>query len=260
MFDIETRNERERGCGFRKEGGIYLMAGEPNATCGRLPLALERCPCCDAGIKPSRGWTWVNPKLLLKGKPCEGNAVMTSMLPVGVGPCDGCPMADENLPDRVGLLWIGERYYKTPGDFLKEGIGMGLSRRLSAIPKDFVLGETVVWFAHRKAILKGFVKEGEDEYTPGVFGSFKPTAIEYVVPMDKCGDCAGLGVVPAPIKDGTFTERCNTCDGRSMIPTDPPEKLERLVKRGVTLVTINKIKDEEPELFVAEGNDVTNEV
>ena len=53
---------------------------------------------------------------------------------------------------RVGLIWVGEKFYPTPQDFCAEAEKMGISRRIPAVPNDFVLGETWVWLAHRKAI------------------------------------------------------------------------------------------------------------
>lgn len=76
----------------------------------------------------------------------------------------------------VGLLWIGEQYYPTPADWTREAGTIGISRRLSAVPKNFKLGETWVLVAHRKAI-----RVSANEFAAGVFHAFKPTALEYVV-------------------------------------------------------------------------------
>ena len=58
-------NESERGCGFRKKGGLYLVSEGLAAPCGKLPIPLTVCPVCGQGIKPSRGWTWINGKKLV---------------------------------------------------------------------------------------------------------------------------------------------------------------------------------------------------
>lgn len=211
-------NEGKRGCGYRKEGGLYLMAGEPTGTCGKLPLPLERCPCCDAGIKPSRGWTWVNSKMLFEKVVCRDDTPYSCK-------CIGCVLGTANLPERMGLLWIGEKFYATPAEFLKEGMAQGVSRRISAIPRDFVLGETLVLFAHAKGMDKrcedcvdplnpGFNNnnDGTSPCTcngtgwvkiPAIFGCFRPTRIEYIVKAD-----------------------------------DSEEKLEALEKRGITLIKL----------------------
>ena len=191
MPDIEIRFEAPRGCGYRKPGGMYLVSGDTAAICERLPIFLDVCPTCGRGVKFSRGWTWINPAEFL-------------------GPC---PWVDEcnhkislsalcilNEVTRAGLLWIGEKYYKTPELFTKESATMGISRRIKSIPHDFKLGVTWVYLAHIKAI---------DGKEPGIFSIFKPQKIEYVVKGD-----------------------------------ESKEELERMEKRGITLVEVRKKQTE----------------
>jgi hypothetical protein len=131
--------------------------------------------------------------------------------------CLDCPMGSQM--GRVGLLWVGSKYYTTPDDFLREAKRMGISRRIPAIPQGFKLGEHWVWLAHRETIPA--VHEDhcasrnpdttvecdcEAEPTAGVFQVFKPNRIEYVVH-----------------------------------PEDDDDKLGRLVKHDVTLVKIEKL-------------------
>lgn len=212
---IEERYEQARGCGYREPGGLYLVADNPKHSCPALPLDLHRCPTCSGGIKPSRGWTWV-----------DGNALFTGA--ERVDPCEEplCPlnpMVREAYLRQCGLLWIGGQYYKSPNAFLNEATDMGISRRIPAIPKDFVLGETWVLLAHRQGRrLFGLPGEGEIDqpgqvlaparWMPQVFSVFRPTAIEYVVRED-----------------------------------DTEEALEALVKRGVTLVRVHKQEEETDE-------------
>ena len=204
-MNIRVSHETKRGCGFRKAGGLYLVSGGFGRFCGALPIPLDICPTCQQGIHPARGWTWINPKALLAGRPC----VQT----ISPNYCDACPMF---AIEKAGLLWIGGQYYKTPREFEREGAAMGLSRRISQIPRDFKLGETWVALAHRKTIpevsLNNTVKDGEElietKYRPGIFHLFKPTAIEYVVRE-----------------------------------TDSEKKLEALEKRGVSLVKVVPVGD-----------------
>jgi hypothetical protein len=109
----------------------------------------------------------------------------------------------------VGLLWCGEKFYKTPQDWMREARLQGVSRRISTVPNDFVVGETWVLMAHPKAVRR-VDDEGETTYHPGIFQAFLPTAIEYVVKGDE-------------------TE----------------EELARKVKWGITLVRIERV--EEPQ-------------
>lgn len=154
---IHTRVEPKRGCGFRKEGGLYLVGGDIMVPCSCLPVRLGVCPVCRHGIKSSRGWTWIQPGALME--PCKAPSCIL-----------------HRLPERAGLLWVGEKFYPTPHHFLVEGAQMGISRRIQAIPRDFKILETVVLFAHRLTF--------PDEPRAGIFSAFIPKRIEYVVKKD----------------------------------------------------------------------------
>lgn len=193
-ISIQDRYEIKRGCGFRKPGGMYLVSGGLVRDCGKLPLALDVCPTCGTGIKPARGWTWVNGTALFAGKKCyydDGTSLVRQ--------CKPCPLS--KAIGRCGLLWVGERYYPSPGDFTAEAARQGVSRRISAIPHDFKIGKTLVLFAHRKAI-----ENPDQSWSAGIFHAFTPTAIEYVVRDD-----------------------------------DDEKTLRRLMDRGVTLVRVHPI-------------------
>lgn len=113
------------------------------------------------------------------------------------GGCRTCPLGVGI--GRAGLLWVGSVFYKTPEEFSREAKFQGLSRRISRIPRGFDVGETWVLVAHRQAVVevceecKGsggtFGKPESCEAcdgtglvrTHGIFGVFRPTAVEYVV-------------------------------------------------------------------------------
>lgn len=166
MPKIETRIEAARGCGYRKPGGIYLVGPKAFASCGRLTIPLTVCPCCSAGIKPTRGWTWVAPELVIKGKCALEHT----------GVCAGCAWTQQ---PKLGLIWVGESFYRTPAEFIAEANMAGVSRRIANVPRDFKVGETWVMLAHRKAINQW--KNGSHVSTPGVFAVFRPSALEYIV-------------------------------------------------------------------------------
>lgn len=200
-MNIRTVVEKKRGCGYRIPGGIYLRTEGMGRVCGALPIELTVCPVCHSGIKPARGWTWINIAELVGAKGCALDD------PEG---CGDCPIADAKI-QTAGLLWVGEKFYKTPGAFAQESHEMGISRRITMVPKNFKLGETWVALAHRKCI--PLVPESpEQEFKPGIFHIFKPQRIEYVVKSD-----------------------------------DSEEKLEKLEKRGFTLV---KVEREQSELEI----------
>ena len=208
MVDIPVRHESARGCGFRQPGGLYFVSEGLHASCGRLPLPCAVCPTCHGGIKPSRGWTWIEVQSLLRSTGiCEQHGAI----------CSQCPLSPIVLPpiEKAGLLWVGEKFYRTPHDFAREAMQMGVSRRISAIPKGVVVGETWVFLAHRKAIM-AIDDGGEITYTPGIFHLFKPSRIEYVV-------------------KGTETE----------------EELQRLVDRGIMPVQVVRQEATQGELLHA---------
>src|SRR5262249_34852945 len=155
----------KRGCGYRKVGGLYLVGGKLGVECCKMPIPLEICPCCGGGIKQTRGWTWIDPRPWLQ-KPCMGAAWQVEAWPMAGPP---------RLGERVGLLWIGAGFYPTADAFIEECRTQGLSRRITAVPRGFKLGESWVFLAHPKVIRDG------DGWKPGIFRVFKPTAIEKIV-------------------------------------------------------------------------------
>ncbi len=159
--------EPKRGCGYRKVGGLYLCGSGIQVECDRLPFPIEYCPTCGAGIKFTRGFTWIDwDEFVGYHEDCKDEYSM-------------CYMCAPNIhPQPYGLLWVGESFY-SPESFIKEAIEMGVSKRIPFIPKELKLGETVVLLAHKKAITTpSFEGVGE---IPGVFYAFKPQAIEMLV-------------------------------------------------------------------------------
>lgn len=212
MTDVIISTEARRGCGYRKPSaggvGIYLMGPALNAPCGRMPFELKSCRTCGEGIKPRRGWGWIEPRALFGPAP-------EHPISYGLGAecahypdlCRGCPMGLAIPEGRHGLIWIGEAHYPTPEDFLLEAQRMGLSRKIGALPKGFKLGETVVYLAHRKAVSvavrvgvgqtlhfssdgstepvlvneDGTREKPEPSFRPGIFATFKPTGVDLVI-------------------------------------------------------------------------------
>lgn len=171
-IEIIEKVEEARGCGYRKQGGKYLMGGATGTACGRLPIPLNVCPCCNQGIKQSRGFSWL-PAELIKAE---------MQLLCGMDrDCNKCQpfagVADGTIK-KIGLLWVGKKFYHSPMDFIKEANRMGVSKRLNSIPKGLELGKTWVALAHPEAISMPI--EGHKDL-PGIFRMFLPTHMEYVV-------------------------------------------------------------------------------
>lgn len=201
---VRISYESERGCGYRKEGGLYMMGGQLALPCGRLPMEMTVCPTCNAGIKPTKGWTWINPQALFgiedsamhvsSEQGCIKNQVEIKGKECGYVYCSSCYVGSP--PERAGLIWIGTAFYEDAAAFAAEAREMGISRRIPAVPNDFEAGKTVVYLGHRHGIQKQCdcdpAERSECEecggdgwyWVPAIFGAFVPTHIEKVVGED----------------------------------------------------------------------------
>jgi len=217
--------EAKRGCGYRKIGGLYFVGGGRGVACDRLPIPLDICPTCGHGIKQTRGFTWVDVPKLVGGVHLQ----CTDDFP--------CPLCMQ--PDALGLcglLWIGERFYKTTYDFDREAAALGVSRRITAIPRGFQVGKTWILFAHPKALPCPFRCErcggnvlvdkktervecarrvvGDREYCgwtaplfrAGIFKVWRPERIEKILPESLIGSAEAhelveRGITPVFVPD-----------------------------------------------------------
>lgn len=172
---IETVTEKKRGCGFRKKGGFYLMGGGEGYPCGMLPIPLTICPCCGSGIKFTRAFSWISKDLLKH----DAHRCSRQDLSAGCGPCG----IQEVLKgeEKILLMWVGEKFYKSPRAFVAEALDMGISKRIPFIPSPayFKLGVTWVALAHAKAVT--VFQDGKAIQAGGIFYLFKPHKIEYVI-------------------------------------------------------------------------------
>lgn len=193
--------EAERGCGFRKVGGLYLCGEGQSIVCDRLPYELVVCPTCGAGVKFSRGFQWLDWKRYARTHEIvDGNCDC---------PLDLCPMCFPGLhPQPYGLLWVGEAYYD-PETFIKEALEMGVSKRIAAVPRTLKLGETWILFAHIKACGERRSEEPpfKLEGIPGIFYAFRPQRLELLIwqsefTHDKAVELDKKGITPILIPDG----------------------------------------------------------
>jgi hypothetical protein len=217
---IDIIDEPKRGCGFRKEGGLYMRLDGAGAGCGKLPVILDICPACGQGVKFARSWTWINPSRLMVPGPC-GDVI--DPIAGGVpGTCLGAACVLCDPPEKAGLIWIGEAHYKTPADWLKEAHEQGVSRRIKTVPHGFKIGEHWVMLAHKKVrqepcrecpasgeMVCPACKGKGTVWKSGIFHVFRPDRIEYIV------------------------------TGK-----EPDEELERLEERGFTLVRLTRTDGE----------------
>jgi hypothetical protein len=205
--------EPRRGCGYRKIGGLYLVGAGHPMPCDRFPIEMTVCPTCSQGIKQARGWTWLNINDFLHGvhAKCQDQF-----------PCPLCMNPD--YMGRAGLLWIGERFYKTPRHFNAEATMLGISRRIHTVPRGFEIGKTWVLLAHPRVIEcpacggAGRVSDHETlDYAacvacdskgakPAIFYCWRPSAIEKILPesqrdSQEAQDLQKRGITPVYFPD-----------------------------------------------------------
>ena len=133
---IATKTEGERGCGYRKPGGLYLVGGSMTAPCGGGPIPLRPCECCSLELKQHRAFGWFNPALLFEAMKPTARKPGSSANRCPSGHCPGCPFS--HPPERAGIVWIGKAHYPTWPEFMVEAETMGLSRRIGPhLPRDF---------------------------------------------------------------------------------------------------------------------------
>ncbi len=213
----ETRTDKKRSCGWRKPGGLYLVGDGLSKQCGRLPIPLRTCPTCGCGVKPARGWQWVDADALAEPYPCK----------LAKSGCEGCALSAKI--GKAGLLWIGGLYYKTPAAFDQEASDQGISRRIGRVPRGFVPGETWVLLGHRKAVSE---KCPECKGNGGEFGNAK------------CDACDSTGTVDIP---GIFKLFRPSAIEYVVTGKETEEELGKIVKRGITPIKVER--DEEDVLL-----------
>lgn len=232
--------EQKRACGYRKVGGLYLCGDGPSMACDRLPYRLKVCPICGSGVKFSRGWTWIDWSMYAG----DHKVCREPVLP-GCVVCTPSIYTSLNVDNRhpYGLLWVGEQTY-SPELFIQEALVMGVSRRIAAVPRNLELGETIVLFAHMKAIAVAALASGStdlrlenfrySEFVPGIFYAFRPQSIELLIWASEAtpeyhDHLVKRGITPIIIPDGDMDHHPNTKDQVSSIDRD-------------TLVVINKLE------------------
>lgn len=178
ISEVPTVVDQKRGCGWRKPGGLYLMAGGQGVDCGALPKVLDVCECCGGGIKPVRGWTTVNPRMLFFG-PGPDRSPDVCRQECGM-PRVSCPLQVE----KAGLLWIGGSHYPTPKAWLDEARTQGMSRRIPTVPRNFEVGKDWLLIAHRQYRIE-VDGDGDEKKIRAIFHVCKPDRIEYVCRGDE---------------------------------------------------------------------------
>lgn len=204
--------EPTRGCGYRKCGALYLVGGYRFVACDRLPFPLHVCPTCGGGLKVGRAVTKINARRLFgQHEYCADHW----------RPCLMC-----DPPDGPAFVMnVGERYYATPADFIREGHTLGISKRIPAIPKGLELGKTPVYLAHPRACE---VQEPVAVQQALAIVEAAETQQPRLLDAEAVQKAPGLFAVFVPQRIETLIRKRDAT----------PEALERLEKRGITPVIV----------------------
>lgn len=252
--------EKLRGCGSRKHGGTYLCGVGLQVVCDRLPIPLEVCPTCNEGLKFSRNPREINADKMFgvhKIYPIDGSFDLGTSCPEDY--CYVCrPPSD--VPSYI--MGVGERHY-TPESFIKEAMEMGVSKRIPAIPRNLVVGKSVVFLSHKKAIVHKTMKcpkckSDKVVSCPGSTNKEPLADINYI-----CQDC--LLEFEIPLGEETYQHgifyafKPQRIERIYWTTEDTPELREKCEKQGITPVFLMPDKDHEASKK-GKGEDEDSEV
>lgn len=186
--------ESERGCGYRKIGGLYLASDlGVQIACDALPLPLDPCGCCGFEPFPTRGLQRLKANYIqfLSDRKHKDMGIAECQDDAGCPVCYPWGNADRECDSlNLGLMFVGGSYY-TPKSFIEESLKLGVSKRIPEIPAWLILGKTWILLAHKEVPLvdgvpvyelKGMAMQ-EPETKAVVFYAFKPQRVE--VPLWK---------------------------------------------------------------------------
>lgn len=214
--------EAKRGCGFRRVGGTYLVADGPGFPCGRFPVHLIPCPLCDHRPAFTRSLQRITPRNILHASPVCGSGDETR--------CAVCPLNKAMQAETAGLMWVGERFY-TPGAFIEEAQRLGISKRISNVPKWLEVGKTWVFLAHEKAV----TEPCQPCRSRGTIVTDTPAEGDWVPQGHECETCDGEGMLYTPAVFYAFKP---SRIERIVTDQTPPEELEALRAQGITPVIV----------------------
>jgi hypothetical protein len=181
--------EVERGCGYRKPHGMYLITLGPGVSCDRLPVPIAPCECCGFEPKQFRSFTWVPGNWLGDHRGAVGTVDGKSSNRHRGPRCPDKktdPVCSGSGEPRL-LMWVGRKFY-SPDEFAAEAAKLGISKRIPDIPDGLVVGKTWVFMGHPDACqeplswaMHWLFEDGEVYRAPGIFQAFVPQAIEIIL-------------------------------------------------------------------------------
>jgi len=221
--------DKKRGCGYRFSGGTYLMADGPMSECGMLPAKLSECPACGRGIKLTRGLQRVNVQKLFEDARCENER-------------ESCRMCLINRTGMGYLIGVGVKFYKTRDAYLREAIEQGISKRIAQIPRDLVVGKSVVLVGHPKVFSELVPEVAQDL-------EIEEDAEQPRLPMIE-GHSLTTGRQIAKDVPGVICVFVPTRIDYCVTDLETPDELERLAERGLTLVRTHRLEEKQGQLGV----------
>ena len=172
---VKEIKKYKRGCGFRYPG-IYLFGTGVAVSCDRLPLSIPLCPCCGETLRQLRSIRVINPNKMFgphyDWEPTEEEMADPYTLRKTCNCETDCPVCHPS--QKAGLMWIGERYYPTPEDFIREARVAGVSKRVPVVPKEIGLGDWV-FLAHPNA------NKFDLDHPERIIYAFKITEVQQVL-------------------------------------------------------------------------------
>lgn len=199
--------ENERGCGWRKIGGVYLVGDGVSACCDGLPVDLGPCDDCGFEVYQARSIVPIHAGFLhskLKTHDCKDDFPCPLCFygkPWGDLKAEALAKAEKfSGPKVFFLMWVSQDLY-TPEEFIDEAREFGVSKRIAAnsLPSDFVIGNDWIFLAHRDTKFPKFgtspLKDDKDRPVPydvatkrGIFYAFKPQRLELVLYKGQISD------------------------------------------------------------------------
>ena len=183
---VRAEDKVERGCGYRKAGGLYLVGPPFGQVCDRLPFKIEPCPFCGHVYGFNRGLIKTTPKGIFYCKHKTERVKLASGASVTVRcMCADCPVCNP-AEEVAGLMWVGKKFY-TPDSFCKEAESLGVCKRIPYMPPWLKVKETRIFLAHAEAVVLMNQNGDSDEQgklftrAPGIFRAFIPQAVEQVL-------------------------------------------------------------------------------
>ena len=201
MTDLESLGLRyespeKRGCGFRKPYGLYLVGMGLTIACDRLSLAFCDCAVCGNLPRFNRGVSKINPLTLFgthKSDRCKCLEGCYVCNPPDIGIETDIPFMKGDVVERIKgtpqayLMWVGRKYYTERG-FIEEAHLLGVSKRISRLPKGFDYRKSFIYLAIQHCVeeTKGFdPKKQKNVKKDGVFYAFRPKQVEYLIYDDE---------------------------------------------------------------------------